>query len=45
MRNTFLRLPAHSCAVLPSLRLVVEIDCIHAGERDLMCTIACKIKS
>jgi len=41
MRNTFLWLQAHSWAIpLP----VVEIDCIHAGERGLMCTIACKIK-
>jgi hypothetical protein len=42
MRNTFLWLQAHNCAA--PLPLALEIDCIHAGERDLMCTIARKIK-
>jgi hypothetical protein len=42
MGNTLLWLRAHNCAV--PLPLPVEIDRIHAGERDLMCTIARKIK-
>jgi hypothetical protein len=42
MGSTFLGLQAHSCAV--PLPLAVEIDGMHAGERDLMCTIARKIK-
>jgi hypothetical protein len=43
MGNTFLWLQAHSCAV-PLPTLAVEINGIHAGERDLMWPIARKIK-
>jgi hypothetical protein len=43
MRNSFLWVQAHSCAVTPS-PLVVGIDCIHAGERDLDVHDRCKVK-
>jgi len=39
MGNTFWWLIA-----LYPFPLAVEIDCIHGGERDLICTIARKIK-